>query len=439
MIVLNQIDVSPAKEWPPVKRRHLKWVGPTLSEISLIHKEVTAVGGFCWDGVALSLESVVGEPFFGLNAPWDDLLYGPWDSINRRWAFEGIIHLMIVRQLGRKPRPGGFYPLPLDLIKDVIGNPIGPECLAAMGADGMGFLECDGAYEVGKRANGYRFTAQALALGVKVGTAPKKLADRLRAARTPRRELKNPAIRQQWDTMRRLQWGDGIKAALDQRLAGAGPVQGLCALMAVHDIRRGRWGMVPDPRTGRLFHNVNRCPRDFRPHLILDGQATSEADIASSQPFFLYVLAYSGDNSAEARAFRDLVVSERFYETFGEWVGLTGAGKDRLKEMFYQVLFGRWVEDLEMWQAMKARFPKLARYIEGVKRGDHARLARLLQTKEADVVLGSVVPDLNARGIEALTIHDGLMGRCDQLEDIQSCMMRVTERITGCRPLVRVK
>lgn len=440
MILLEQ-DAPMLKTWPAVKRRNLKWDGPTLSEISLIHKEVTGTAEYNWGSIVKELEGVKGEPLYGLGLPWGKLLYGPWDSVNRRWAFAGMNHLLLVRHLGRKPRGDGYIPLPQYCVTGFLGNPLGPEILGALGPRGMGALECDNAYERGKRCNSYRFSKAALAYKPTVSTAPKKIADKIRAGRGFRVELnKEPVAHQQWHTLHRIEWGAGIWDALDKRLRGAGIVKGLCAIMAVDDIRRGHWGLVPDMNTGRLFHNVNRCPRDFRPHLILDGKETGEADIASSQPFFLGATAYRDDNSEEARAFRGLTTSERFYETFGEWVGLADLDRDQLKELFYkEVLFGEWWAKKRLWEAMASRFPKLAAFIDRVKRDDYTALSRLLQKEEARVVLGIIVPGLTAMGIEALSIHDGLLAHRERLEEVRDYMAAEIERATGYRPLVRIK
>jgi len=81
----------------------------------------------------------------------------------------------------------------------------------------------------------------------------------------------------------------------------------------------------------------------------------------------------------------------------------------------------------------------LAEFIDRVKRDDHCALARLLQQEEARVVIGQIVPILMARGIETLSIHDGLMARKEHLEEVQSIMTSTIERETGNRPLVRIK
>lgn len=441
MIILNE-DAPALQASPPVKRRHLKWSGPTLSEISLIHKEGTAVGGWRWGGDLVGeLKEVRGEPLFGIRLPWDQLLYGPWCSRNRRWAFAGLNHLLLTRHLGRKPRCGGFMPLPQYRVKEFIGNPMGPEVLGALGKGGMGAWDSDDSYEIGERCNGYRFSSAALAYGATVSEAPKKIADRIRAGRGYRIELRDdPVARQQWQTLRRVEWGAGVWASLNGRLKGAEIVKGICSIMAVDDIRRRHWGLVTDPNTGRLFHNVNRCPRDLRPDLIINGKETGEADHASSQPFYLGVIAYKGDNSAEARAFHGLTCSERFYETFGEWAGLTGLTKDELKNRFYiEVLFGKSFCRGRLWDALQERFPKLAAFITSVKWRNHKELARILQKEEARLVLGIIVPGLTAKGIETLSIHDGLLAHRECLEEVRDYMAAEIERATGYRPLVRIK
>ncbi|HEY0967642.1 MAG TPA: hypothetical protein VGD88_09650 [Opitutaceae bacterium] len=373
---------------------------------------------------------------FSLSIPWKEVAPKQWNSINRRWALHGISHLLLRRHLGRKPRPGGFISLSRDNAEAFLGNPMGSEALGALGPRGLGLLECDNAYERGIRSNGYRFSAAGVAFGPKVLEAPKKLGGALLRARGL--DAPGPVARQMWETLRTMEWSDEARPALEEHLAGADLVSGLCALLAYETIRRGNWGLKSGKKVDRLFHPVGNCSKLMRPHLLMAGRPTGEADIASSQPFFLATMAYRGDTSAEAQGFRDLVTSPSFYEQFAAWVGLAGGDRERIKRRFLtEVLFGELKYRGKMWEALALRFPKLAQYVERVKCDDYRALAIQLQNEEARVVLGCVVPGLASRGIEAVSIHDGLLVKREHLAETREFMASTIERETGLRPLVR--
>ena len=360
-------------------------------------------------------------------------------TVRRRWAFDALNHLVLTSRLGRKPRSGGYIPIPNGRFLELLGNPIGPEVLYE--AKRLEIIDCDDEAVVGVQCNGFLITKKALAYGITALRAPDRIANRLKESRRLRVELGvNPALRQLWGTLRKVRLGEGAWEALNTRLEGADMVSALHSIQSIDAIRRRHWRFCTDENTGRVFHNVANCPRVFRPHLTIGGDPTGEADIASSQPFFLAALAYKGEDTIEAKTFRGLASSERFYETFGEWIGLDETDHDNLKTRFFQeVLFGRKWFRAKMWEALEARFPRLAEFIDRVKRDDHCALARLLQQEEARVVIGQIAPILMARGIETLSIHDGLMARKEHLKEVQSIMTSTIERETGNRPLVRIK
>jgi hypothetical protein len=440
-----QCAVPDAVGRPIAKRTALRWSGTTLSEITRSHREMGGSGTLSIEEFIEERGALAGEPLFSLRLPWEQLLYGEWDTTRRRWAFDALIHLVLTQHIGRKLRRGGYVALPFDEVTRLLGNRLGPEALEATQA--IGILECDKAGTAGTvgrggaRSHGYRFTPLALSYGCVVMQCPLAISKKLRAARQYRPSVvTDPIHRRMWQTLRTVGLDDGVWPALARRGNSASLVSQICAIAAVDAIRCGRWRFAVDKKTGRVFHNVNNLPSDLRPHLTLAGFPTGEADIASSQPYFLAALAYAGDDAAEAVEFRALVSSGCFYETFAEWIGLTGYDREALKKrLLTEVLFGRLEYQAKMWAAMASRFPKLAAYVERVKQDDHGMLAQLLQREEARVMHGIIVPALSLRGIACLTIHDGILARREQLPEVQRVMVAELEQATGIRPLVRIK
>ena len=438
-IRLNQKAPPATRGFPIPKRKYLRWDGPKLSDIARSHREEGTEGTPPTTPIPEEIFALKGVPLFSLNLPWDQLLYGQWKTTRRRWAFIGLIHLILTRHLGQKLRPGGYARMHFDEVARFLGNRLGPEVLEA--AKVIGIIECDGAAKEFVRSNGYRFTALALSYGPAVSRASLHLAKKLATVRRYRPDIgDNPVHRQMWKTLHKVRLNSGILPALKARLQGEGLVSALCSIYSVDAVRRGLWRYSTDKNTGRVFHNVANFPSELRPYLTIRGGLTGEADIASSQPYFLAALAYRGDTSEEANAFRALVASENFYETFGGWIGLAGKDRKKLKKQFYaEVLFGLKKYRGKMWAAMAARFPRLATYVDRIKEDNYRELARILQHEEARVVIGIIVPALTAQGIEGLSIHDGLMVRQEHLPEVQRVMKAELERVTGIRPLIRIK
>src|SRR6202012_5546333 len=88
-----------------------------------------------------------------------------------------------------------------------------------------------------------------------------------------------------------------------------------CALTACHMIRDKSWFFAADKVTGRVYHNACNLNRDLRPFLRVDGRALVEVDISNSQPMLLHTL-YPDKERAEAKRYKALVESGKFYEVF---------------------------------------------------------------------------------------------------------------------------
>jgi len=392
-----------------------------------------------------SIRDLRGEVLFTLRLPWPDLLSSKRTTPKRRASLDAVNHLVLSRHQGRKPRNGGYVPVPFALVQKIAGDKLGPESLRDL--VGIGAIECDHAYRKGERCNGYRFSEEGLSFGFTARLAPQYIAQRLQEDRAHRTRVSigaEPAYEQMWSLLKKVRFAPEVWPALERHfqicLDGGKIVRGYCALLATHEINQRRWLFTYDPDTGRCFNNVSNYPKVLRPFLVLDGEPTGECDIANSQPLLLAALAYGHDHSEERTRFVELVTSGQFYETLGAWAGFVGKDRGWLKGRVYsEVLFGHEWFRAKMWNALATHFPHLAAYIDEVKCDDHRQLALLLQRKEAEVIVHNIIPRLTAMGIDALSIHDGCLSRAGDVGSVMRVMEEEVEAAIGIKPLVRVK
>jgi hypothetical protein len=179
--------------------------------------------------------------------------------------------------------------------------------------------------------------------------------------------------------------------------------------MQVIAIEERRLTFSSDPKTGRVFHNLSNLAKPLRRGAArLNGEALAEVDIKNSQPYLLAGL-YSDPTSAEASRFRHLASSGQIYEELLRINDIPVDQRALGKTEFFRVIFGQKYtrESSKLWPGIREHFPVLAAIIEGFHGNS---LSLLLQSREAEMMIGKVVPALAAAlpGVPFLTIHDSV-------------------------------
>jgi hypothetical protein len=383
-----------------------------------------------------------GEVLVSLRFPLQTTSHTPWAFVLRQNALHAVVHLVVMAGVyNRKSCKGGFVPVPISLFRKIAGGHLGSEALTFLIQTRV--IESDGIFRRGEKSKGYRFSRKALGFGFTVTNASKRITERLCRARNKRLRKttgSTPVFAALLRILKTVSVAGDAWADLARPVRSCEVLKRIYRILAVEDIRRRHWYFSHDEKTGRCFNNVTNFPRDVRPFLLIGGQPTAECDIANSQPLFLAGLAYGSTPSAERTHFVELVRSGQFYETVGQWAGLDRLPRETLKKRIYTgILFGRNHRKSKLWDALANQLPLLAAYIERTKRDAHNALALALQKKEAEVMLGQIVPRLLAEGCPVLSIHDGCLCRIVDAERVRQVMEEEVEMAIGIKPTVKVK
>lgn len=232
--------------------------------------------------------------------------------------------------------------------------------------------------------------------------------------------------------------------------------------MAVDEIAARPARLSTSPLSNRVFHAVANCPRGLRPHLLIDGERTAEVDMACAQFFLLLGLYPKG--SAERARYASLFLGDFYRALFAEvcemgegalWGGSPsswdGPEGDALRDAFklrairkvlYERLYPAKVNHA-VWRAFSSLAPELSSMIAQRRVSDSStqEFNWEMQRREAELVLGHVIPSVSSRlpGCKPVSIHDGILCQRRFAEGVKVVLERETERLYGVRPLVRVK
>jgi hypothetical protein len=228
-------------------------------------------------------------------------------------------------------------------------------------------------------------------------------------------------------------------------------------LLTLQDFAQRRFWLRADENTGRIFHNVTQCPRGLRKFLRIEGEHVAEVDIAAAQPFF--ALSLFPKDHPERAAYARLVTSNDFYaELFmrmpkanrrawgSELEAWTrdSTHRDRfkrhtLRHVFYDVM--PTDKSPAVFQAVGDVSPWLAGELALRRVCGASELATCLQTKEADLVLGRVIPRVmhELPDCRVSSIHDGFLCSDRFASDLKAIIEEEAARMLGVCPVVRVK
>ncbi|MEI8234256.1 MAG: hypothetical protein WCH57_06180 [Verrucomicrobiota bacterium] len=213
-----------------------------------------------------------------------------------------------------------------------------------------------------------------------------------------------------------------------------------CNLISSDFIAEKEWFFSTDKNTGRVFNNITNLGRDLRKFLRLDGQPVFEVDVANCQPLLLHSV-YENKETAEAKRYLRLVESGKFYELLQT---LTGEeDRSKIKKQFLTFLFSK-ERDLAKWalsieNEFAQQFPELTAIISAMRKRDKDALWKKLQTLEASIIIGKVVPKCEALGLKVLTIHDSLLTHEEDKKTVKSLIKKEFAAELGVKVSVKTK
>jgi hypothetical protein len=173
-------------------------------------------------------------------------------------------------------------------------------------------------------------------------------------------------------------------------------------------IKDGLWKFNSKDAFGWRFHsNLTRLKTEGRKTLRINGKPLVEIDIKNSQPLFLAkLLKERGVEGCDK--FID-ICQQDLYAYLAVIAGVTRS--EAKTAVIETVFFARIGAKHRIKTLFKAEFPKVWQFIEGIKKKDHKKLARLLQRTEAQFIIYTVCERIRNEAPETFiaTIHDSIL------------------------------
>jgi len=169
-----------------------------------------------------------------------------------------------------------------------------------------------------------------------------------------------------------------------------------------------------DP-SGTIHHFVKNCPRELKPHLLLDGKPSVIVDMKAAHLVCLLCVArdrikWMGDNGRNAADLEGELARYKATLESGDIYEELGGAADRKK--FKKTLLSSLnmatskAIHLPPYQRLKASFPRIVGIIQDIKQNDHRALSKQLQhftakiieaaTHEAQCMEIATLPDTDA-------------------------------------------
>lgn len=385
-----------------------------------------------------------------------------WASAKARDKLACVVHLILegAHLDARHDREDFFVSLHSRMLGDLLGSRYAPAALTAL--DTLGVIEVNPSYSVGRFAKSYRLAepyrhAPTVFRPIRDKVTARKLqsADEQRTAEAV---AGNPTRRAIFESLRTITVSPEAGAFADS-FPFKSSFQRSAWLLTLRNFAQGRFWLTADENTGRVFHNVTQCPRELRRFLRLAGEPVAEVDIGAAQPFF--ALSLFPPDHPERRAYAELVTAADFYGSLfdlmpkakrrswgsdvASWTP-DSTHRDRFKKHTCQhVFYGTTPEDSApaVFEALGTVSPWLAGELalRRAKKDGATALARELQSKEAELVLGRVIPRIVSElpDCHAVTIHDGILCPARFASEIRRLMEEEAESVFGVRPNVKVK
>lgn len=210
-----------------------------------------------------------------------------------------------------------------------------------------------------------------------------------------------------------------------------------CNHMAVEKLHHQDWKLptrpVPDSRVYTSLTNFSSYLRQFLYHDQHPEEVLVNIDIKNSQPFLLCLLLtqrYQGQSlPADVQQYVNLTSSGKFYKHVAHALGVridTKREQREFKSNFFGSVFfcrNQHTEASRCGKWFKRHFPNVYQLIFDTKAVRYQNLADAMQIQEAQVILDVVVKALHTKKIWCASIHDSIICRPGNQEEVAALML----------------
>jgi len=224
-----------------------------------------------------------------------------------------------------------------------------------------------------------------------------------------------------------------------------------------------------DKTSGRFHSNLTNLPESLRQFIRINGKQLSNIDIKNSQPYLSTILLTNPckiSSFAKSKKLSVLLLSMKMIESMDvtmfvyltikgklyEYLMQIGFAQDRkeAKRQLFIIMFGPvsyWSKQHEIFEKwfpeVHERFSIIKGHVMGNKFESYKRLAILLQTVEAHLVLDIILPNIYKKhpGTIAVTIHDSIMTSVltNDVEAVVCIMNEELKKFIGFPPTLKIE
>lgn len=213
---------------------------------------------------------------------------------------------------------------------------------------------------------------------------------------------------------------------------------------------------------GRLDSNLTSLPSYLRKYINNDDKLF-EIDIKNSQPYFLYSILKEDEtvNKEECEKYGNFVINGTLYEflipSFEE-AGLIrkeldpNVKRNAVKLKLFSIFYSKITSYLKIKQVFASEFPTIMNYINRMnsvksivededsprKGKENSALAIMLQKRESEMILDVVMVELQARGLQPLTIHDSFVCKENDAPTVAYVLQEKCRERFGVAPAVHL-
>lgn len=210
---------------------------------------------------------------------------------------------------------------------------------------------------------------------------------------------------------------------------------------ALVDIHHKQFYLVECKTSGRRFHNFLGLTREARRAILIDGEPCSEVDFSACHPWICY--SFYEKNSKESKIYLN-ALNRGFYYFIADFIGEDVRDPEVyqkfkiscIAQIFYDYPRN---EDGRKLAAFQKLFPEMYHIIQAEKHKSNSDFAYKLQKMEADLMFDGVFFGLFQKDIVAIPIHDGVLCKQRDAEEVKRIMEHEFQEKYGYLPKVGEK